>query len=106
MAPAAEVMAEALDATELRSPLVPLVTNLSASAISDPAEIKRQLVGQVTAIVRWRESVVYLRMAGVEEVAEIGAGRVLAGLVKRIEPALATRSVGTPAEVEALIKEF
>jgi [acyl-carrier-protein] S-malonyltransferase len=106
MAPAAEVMAEALDAMELRSPLVPLVTNLSASAISDPAEIKRQLVGQVTAIVRWRESVVYLRMAGVEEVAEIGAGRVLAGLVKRIEPALATRSVGTPAEVEALIKEF
>jgi [acyl-carrier-protein] S-malonyltransferase len=106
MAPAAEVMAEALDATELLSPLVPLVTNLSASAISDPVEIKRQLVGQVTAVVRWRESVLYLRMAGIEEAAEIGAGRVLTGLVKRIEPALATRSVGTPVEVEALIKEF
>jgi [acyl-carrier-protein] S-malonyltransferase len=106
MAPAAEVMAEALDMTELRPPLVPLVSNLSASAISDPAEIKRQLVGQVTAVVRWRESVLYLKTAGVEEVAEIGAGRILGGLVRRIEPALATRSVGTPAEVEALIKEF
>jgi [acyl-carrier-protein] S-malonyltransferase len=106
MGPAAEVMAEALDATELRRPLVPLVTNLSASAITDPAEIKRQLVGQVTAVVRWRESMLYLRTAGVEEVAEIGAGRVLAGLARRIEPALATRGVGTPAEVEALIKAF
>jgi [acyl-carrier-protein] S-malonyltransferase len=86
--------------------VVPLVTNLSASAINDPAEIKRQLVGQVTAMVRWRESVLYLGTAEVEEVAEIGTGRVLAGLVRRIDPALATRSVGTPGEVEALIREF
>jgi len=106
MAPAAEVMQTALDEAELRSPMVPLVANVSASEINDPAEIKRQLVGQVTAMVRWRESVLYLRMAEVEEVAEIGAGRVLAGLVRRIDPALATRSVGTPSEVEALIKEF
>jgi [acyl-carrier-protein] S-malonyltransferase len=106
MAPAAEVMQKALDEVELRPPVVPLVTNLSASAISDPAVIKYELVGQVTAMVRWRESVLYLGTAEVEEVAEIGTGRVLAGLVRRIDPALATRSVGTPGEVEALIKEF
>ncbi len=106
MAPAAEVMQKALDEAELRSPVVPLVTNVSASEINDPAEIKRQLIGQVTAMVRWRESVLYLGTAEVEEVAEIGAGRVLAGLVRRIDPALATRSVGTPGEVEALIKAF
>jgi [acyl-carrier-protein] S-malonyltransferase len=106
MAPAAEVMRKALDEVALRPPVVPLVTNLSASEINDPAEIKRQLVGQVTAMVRWRESVLYLGMAEVEEVAEIGTGRVLAGLVRRIDPALTARSVGTPGEVEALIKEF
>jgi [acyl-carrier-protein] S-malonyltransferase len=106
MAPAAEVMQKALDQVELRTPVVPLITNLSASAISDPAVIKYELVGQVTAMVRWRESVLYLGTAEVEEVAEIGTGRVLAGLVRRIDPALATRSVGTPGEVEALIKEF
>jgi [acyl-carrier-protein] S-malonyltransferase len=106
MEPAAKVMEEALAATELRPPLVPLVANVSATAICDPVEIKRRLVGQVTSVVRWRESVLYLRMAEVEEVAEIGVGRVLTGLVRRIEPGLATRSVGTAAEVEALIKEF
>ena len=104
MSPAAKVMKKALDETELHPPLVPLVANLSASAISDPAEIKRQLVGQVTAIVRWRESVHYLRASGVEEVAEIGAGRVLTGLSRRIDPALTACSVGTAAEVEALMK--
>jgi len=106
MAPAAEVMQKALDEVALRPPAVPLVTNVSASEINDPAEIKRQLVGQVTAMVRWRESVLYLGTAKVGEVAEIGTGRVLAGLVRRIDPALAIRSVGTPGEVEALIKEF
>ena len=95
-----------MDNVKLRRPVVPLVTNLSASAISDPAVIKYELVGQVTAMVRWRESVLFLGTAEVEEVAEIGTGRVLAGLVRRIDPALATRSVGTPSEVEALIKEF
>jgi [acyl-carrier-protein] S-malonyltransferase len=106
MAPAAEVMQKALDEVAVRPPVVPLVTNVSASAISDPAEIRHELVGQVTAMVRWRESVLYLVTAGVEEVAEIGTGRVLSGLVKRINPALATRSVGTPAEVEGLMRAF
>src|ERR1700737_3868113 len=106
MAPAAEAMQKALDEAALRPPVVPLVTNLSASEINDPAEIKRQLVGQVTAMVRWRESVLFLGTAEVEEVAEIGTGRVLAGLVRRIDPTLATRSVGTPGEIEALITEL
>jgi [acyl-carrier-protein] S-malonyltransferase len=106
MAPAAEVMRKALDAVAVRPSVVPLVANVSASAISDPAEIKQELVGQVTEMVRWRESVLYLRTAEVEEVAEIGTGRVLAGLVKRVAPTLATRSFGLPAEVEALMREF
>src|SRR6266404_7805099 len=106
MAPAAEVMQRALDEAELRSPVVFFFKQKTAYEINDPAEIKRQLIGQITAMVRWRESVLYLGTAEVEEVAEIGAGRVLAGLVRRIDPALAIRSVGTPGEVEALIKEF
>jgi [acyl-carrier-protein] S-malonyltransferase len=104
MASAAVVMETALDETMLGPPLVPLVANLSASAISDPAEIKRQLVGQVTAMVRWRESMHYLRAAGVEEVAEIGWGHVLSGLSRRIDPDLAAVSVCTPAEVDAFMK--
>jgi len=83
---------------------VPLVANLSASAISDPAEVKHQLVGQVTAMVRWRECMQYLKTAEVEEIAEIGAGRVLTGLCRRIDPDLSARSVCTPAEVDAFMK--
>ncbi len=104
--PAADAMAEALDRVTVHPPLVPLVANVSAAAVTDPAAIKRLLVEQVTAMVRWRESVLFLADAEVEEVVEIGAGRVLAGLVKRIAPALAARSVGTPAEVEALIADL
>ena len=101
--PAADAMAVALANVALRPPLAPLVANVTARPVKDPAEIKCLLVRQVTAMVRWRESVMFLATAGVEEVVEIGAGRVLAGLVRRIAPALATRSVGAPAEVEALI---
>jgi [acyl-carrier-protein] S-malonyltransferase len=106
MAPAAGVMEEALDRMVLRPPIVPLVANVSATAVRDPDEIKRQLVEQVTAMVRWRESMLFLRAAGVEEVVEIGAGRVLSALVKRIAPELSARSLGTPAEVESLMKEL
>jgi [acyl-carrier-protein] S-malonyltransferase len=106
LAPAAAVMAKALEDVTVRWPLVPLVANVSATAVTDPAAIRRLLVEQVTAMVRWRESVLFLAVAEVEEVVEIGAGRVLAGLAKRIAPALAARSVGTPAEVEALVKEL
>jgi [acyl-carrier-protein] S-malonyltransferase len=104
MAPVANVMKKALDKTALRSPLVPLVANLSASAISDPSEVKHQLVGQVTAMVRWRECMQYLKTAEVEEIAEIGTGRVLTGLCRRIDPTLSAHSVCTPAEVDAFMK--
>jgi [acyl-carrier-protein] S-malonyltransferase len=106
MAPAAAAMAEALGDAPLRAPAVPLVANASAAAIRDPAEIKRLLVAQVTAMVRWRESILLLAESGVEEVVEIGAGRVLAGLVKRTAPDMRARSVGTAPELEAFMKEL
>jgi [acyl-carrier-protein] S-malonyltransferase len=104
MRPAAEIMTEALAETALAAPLVPLVANAAAAATSDPEEIKGLLVEQTTQMVRWRESVLLFAANEVEEVVEIGAGRVLAGLVRRIERTLSTRSVGTPAEVEALVQ--
>jgi [acyl-carrier-protein] S-malonyltransferase len=104
MAPAAEVMAEALGRVALQPPAVPLVTNVSATATRDPARIKRGLVEQVTAMVRWRESMLFLKQDGLEEVVEIGTGRVLTGLAKRIDPDLPARSVGTPTEVASLIE--
>jgi [acyl-carrier-protein] S-malonyltransferase len=106
MASAAEVMRDALARVPFRPPVVPLVGNVSATALSDPSDIKQGLVRQVTAMVRWRESMLFLRAAAIEEVVEIGAGRVLAGLGKRIAPELAARSVGAPADVEALIREL
>jgi [acyl-carrier-protein] S-malonyltransferase len=72
----------------------------------DPTRIMRGLVEQVTAMVRWRESMLFLKQNGVEEIVEIGTGRVLTGLAKRIDPDLSARSVGTPAEVESLIQEL
>jgi [acyl-carrier-protein] S-malonyltransferase len=106
MAPAAAVLAEALQAVPLRMPLVPLIANVTAQPVRIPAEIKRLLVEQVTAMVRWRESVLFLRSGEVEEIVEVGAGRVLTGLAKRIAPGLSARSVATPAEAEALMKEL
>jgi [acyl-carrier-protein] S-malonyltransferase len=103
---AAEVMAEALEEVPMQAPVVPLVANVTAAVASDPAEIRRLLVEQVTETVRWRESVLFLKSAEVEEIAEIGSGRVLAGLIKRIDREIATRSVGAPGEVEALIKDL
>jgi [acyl-carrier-protein] S-malonyltransferase len=106
MAPAAAAMREALEEVELRPPLVPLVANVSARPICDPAAIKRLLVEQVTAMVRWREIVLFLASDGVEEVVETGTGHVLTGLARRIVPGLRTRSAGTAAEVDALLEEF
>jgi [acyl-carrier-protein] S-malonyltransferase len=104
MSPAADIMAEALAETALEAPLVPLVANVAATATSDPEEIKGLLVEQTTGMVRWRESILLFAANEVEEVVEIGAGRVLAGLVKRIDRALSARSVGSPAEIEALVQ--
>jgi [acyl-carrier-protein] S-malonyltransferase len=106
MAPAAAAMREALGEVGWRPPLTPLVANVSADMVSDPVEIRRGLVEQVTAMVRWRESILRLAAAGVEEVVEIGSGRVLSGLNKRIAPALAARSIGAAAEVAALIADL
>ena len=104
MSPAADIMAEALVETALAAPVVPLVANVTAAATSDPMEIKALLVEQATRMVRWRESVLLFAGNGVEEVVEIGAGRVLAGLVKRVDRTLSALSVGTTAEVEQLMQ--
>jgi [acyl-carrier-protein] S-malonyltransferase len=106
MAPAADVMAEALAETRLARPLVPVVANVTATATEDVDVIRELLVEQVTQMVRWRETVLLFRQNEVEEVVEIGSGRVLAGLSKRIDRELAALSVGTPAETEELMKRL
>jgi [acyl-carrier-protein] S-malonyltransferase len=100
MQPAAAVMQEALSEVKISAPAVPLVANVLASAISDPEAIRARLIEQVTGMVRWRESMLYLRDQGVDSLYEIGAGRVLTGLVRRFE-GFEARSVGTPEELEA-----
>jgi [acyl-carrier-protein] S-malonyltransferase len=102
MQPAAAVMAEALAAVEIAAPAVPLVANVSASAVSDPAEIRRLLVEQVTGSVRWRESVEFLAGAGVTEFWEIGAGKALSGMIKRIAKDAVVKNIGAPADIAAL----
>jgi [acyl-carrier-protein] S-malonyltransferase len=106
MAPAAEVMAEALSQVPVQMPLVPLVANVTASHLSDPDEIRRKLVDQVTGMVRWRESIAYMVGQGVETVVELGAGKVLSRLCKRIDRSLAAQSVETPQEVEAVLAQL
>ena len=102
MAPAAEAMATALAGVALAAPAVPLVANVAAVGVSDPEEIRRLLVEQVTGRVRWRESVLWMAGQGVTEMIEIGAGKALSGMIRRIDKEVATRSVGTPADVRAL----
>ncbi len=104
MAPAAREMAEALDEVRLSEPYVPIIANVTAAPVRDPAEIKRLLVEQVTGLVRWRESVLAMKAEGVDTVVELGAGRVLAGLTRRIDRELAALSLGAPAEIEAFLK--
>ncbi len=106
MAPAAQEMAYALADTNIRPPFVPVVSNVTAKAVSEPSEIRRLLVDQITGRVRWRESVTFMKNEGVSEMVELGAGKVLAGLVKRIEKDIAVESVGTPEGIEALITKL
>lgn len=106
MAPAADAMAEALEGTPPKAPLVPLVANVSAKRESEPGRIRSLLVEQVTATVRWRESVIAMTDMGVDRYIELGAGKVLTGLNKRIAPDASGISVGTPAEIEALLKSL
>jgi [acyl-carrier-protein] S-malonyltransferase len=104
MAPAARIMAEALEAVEIAVPSVPILANVTAEPVRDPARIRALLVEQVTGLVRWREGVARMVAEGVGEVWEIGPGRALSGMVRRIDKTVATRTVGGPEEVDAAIK--
>lgn len=101
MQPAADVMAQALAGVVINAPAVPVVANVQASAVSDPAQIRALLVAQVTGRVRWRESVAWMAAQGVTEYWEIGAGKALSGMIKRIASGAETRAVGTAADVLA-----
>ena len=104
MAPAADAMREALETTEVGLPVVPLVANVTAAPTQHPAEIRDLLVRQVTGTVRWRESVLAAINEGVDSFVELGAGKVLSGLVRRINPDVAAVAAGTPGEIEAVLK--
>jgi [acyl-carrier-protein] S-malonyltransferase len=106
MAPAADVMAEALETTAPVAPSVPLVANVSAKREFDPVRIRDLLVQQVTATVRWRECVAAMTDMGVDRFLELGAGKVLTGLIRRIAPDATGMAAGTPAEVEAVLKSL
>lgn len=103
MQPAADAMADALAKVAMKAPVVPVVANVVASAVSDPEAIRDLLVRQVTGTVRWREGVLYMKAQGVSQLVELGAGKVLGGLAKRIDKELAGVSVGTPADIEAFL---
>ena len=102
MAPAAEVMEAALAAVEIKTPAVPLVANVRAEAVRDPDEIRALLVAQVTGSVRWRESVLWMAGQGVNEIWEIGAGKALSGMIRRIDRSIGCKAVGTPEDIAAL----
>ncbi len=104
MAPAAEVMEEALAQAAMSAPAVPLVANVTAAPVEDPSIIRKLLVTQVTARVRWRESVLAMKERDVDMLVEIGSGRVLSGLAKRIARELNAISIQTPAEIEGFLK--
>ena len=101
MQPAANVMAAALAAVTVKSPAVPVVANVLAKPVREPADIVAALVAQVTGTVRWRESIVFMANAGVTQFYEVGAGKVLSGLVKRIAEGASGVSIGTPDDVAA-----
>ena len=103
MSPAAEVMAQALEAVTINAPSVPLVANVRAEAVDDASLIKDLLVEQVTGSVRWRESVLWMAQNGVTEAWEIGSGKALSGMIRRIDRELATTAIGTPENVQALL---
>jgi [acyl-carrier-protein] S-malonyltransferase len=106
MAPAAVAMRDALATATVTAPVVPVVANVVAAPISDPEEIRRRLVEQVTGVVRWRESIAWLAGAGVTVFVEIGAGKVLSGLVKRIVDGGEAIAVGTPEDVLAAVAKL
>jgi [acyl-carrier-protein] S-malonyltransferase len=104
MQPAADAMQEALERVSFATPRVPLIANVLASEITEPGAIKQRLVEQVTGLVRWRESVQFMKTAGVEMLVECGSGKVLSGLVKRIDKEMTGTALNTPADIEAFLK--
>ncbi|WP_299674504.1 ACP S-malonyltransferase [uncultured Roseobacter sp.] len=104
MAPAAEKMAEALENVAMTAPAVPLVANVTAEAVSDPAEIKALLIKQVTGQVRWKTSVEWMAANGVTGFWEIGAGKALTGMIRRIAREAEARSVGAPEDIKAILE--
>jgi len=104
MSPAADAMRDALANIDIKAPIVPVVANVTAASTSDPDEIHTLLVDQVTGMVRWRESVLAMKEQGITEMIELGSGKVLCGLVRRIDRDISCVNAGTPAEVEAIIE--
>ncbi|MBT0957076.1 ACP S-malonyltransferase [Alphaproteobacteria bacterium KMM 3653] len=102
MQPAAEAMAEVLADVAIKAPVVPVVANVRAEAVSDPEVIRALLVEQITGSVRWRESVMWMSAQGVEEFIEVGAGKALCGMIRRIAKGAATQAVSSPADVAGL----
>jgi [acyl-carrier-protein] S-malonyltransferase len=103
MAPAADAMREALASVRKQAPVVPLIPNVAVRPVGDPEEIVAHLVEQVTGRVRWRETVEFLSANGASTLWEVGAGKVLSGLARRIDRNLATLAIGTPGDVEAAL---
>ena len=103
MEPAAARMEKALSEVEVLVPLLPLIANVNAAAISDPSTIKSLLVQQVTGSVRWRESIMYLAAVGVTEIWEIGAGKALSGMVRRIDRTLTCQTIGSPEDIAKVL---
>jgi [acyl-carrier-protein] S-malonyltransferase len=104
MEPAARVMADALGGVDINAPAVPLVANVRAEAVTSPADIRDLLVQQVTGSVRWRESVSWMAGEGVTEMWEIGAGKALSGMIRRIDRSITSRNVGASADIAALLE--
>jgi len=106
MQPAADEMADALAGTTFNSPSVPIITNVSADVVSDPNVLRSQLVKQITGRVRWRESVLRMGELGITDLTELGTGKVLGGLVKRINKEISGKSIQTMADIEAFVIEL
>ena len=106
MQPAQDLMAEALAEVGVVQPAVPLVANVTAAASRDPDTIREGLVEQVTAMVRWRESVLYMKENDVDCLVEVGAGRVLSGLARRIDRDLEVVAIGTPEDIDGFVKSL
>lgn len=105
MQPAADRMAEALDTVQIHQPMIPIIMNVTSEETMDPQKIKQLLIAQVTGRVRWRESMLKLKTLGVHKVLEVGSGKVLTGLLKRIDREMEGRALNTPQEIEEFLKE-